>query len=232
MFKSIVTSVAAAALLGGSLQAAEVEVEVVNLMKGTYITPLLIAAHPEAERIFTVGTPASLSLQMVAEGGDISGVEADMQAAGADIVTDPAGGGLAPGAGTMTTLTTREGNTHLSVVAMLIPTNDGFIGFDDVKIPTEPGVYKFMVNGYDAGTEANDERFVEGAGAPGQPGIPGNPGGDLGTGGTGFDTQPEGYVHIHRGVLGDTNATGGPSDLDSRIHRWLNPVAAIIVTVK
>jgi hypothetical protein len=39
-------------------------------------------------------------------------------------------------------------------------------------------------------------------------------------------------VHIHRGNLGDTDITGGISDVDSRIHRWLNPVAKVTVTVK
>ena len=39
-------------------------------------------------------------------------------------------------------------------------------------------------------------------------------------------------IHIHRGILGDTNTSGGVSDLDSRVHRWLNPVARITVTVE
>ena len=39
------------------------------------------------------------------------------------------------------------------------------------------------------------------------------------------------YVHIHRGNLGDDDLTGGKSDLDNTVHRWLNPVARITVTV-
>ena len=38
-------------------------------------------------------------------------------------------------------------------------------------------------------------------------------------------------VHIHRGSLGDDDITGGKSDLDNTVHRWLNPVARITVTV-
>ena len=38
-------------------------------------------------------------------------------------------------------------------------------------------------------------------------------------------------IHVHRGVLGDTDAAGGNSDLDSRIHRWLNPVAKVELTI-
>jgi hypothetical protein len=38
-------------------------------------------------------------------------------------------------------------------------------------------------------------------------------------------------VHIHRGVLGDDDPSGGASDLDSTAHRWLNPVAKLVIEV-
>jgi len=63
-------------------------------------------------------------------------------------------------------------------------------------------------------------------------GIPADPGGSVATGGTGVVADIEGFVHIHRGVLGDNNTTGGLSDLKSTKHRWLNPVARAIITVK
>ena len=51
--------------------------------------------------------------------------------------------------------------------------------------------------------------------------IPGEQGGNNGTGGAGIDGPAENdVVHIHPGNIGE-------SDLDSRIHRWLNPVAEI-----
>ncbi|MEJ2468080.1 MAG: hypothetical protein P8Y51_03235, partial [Campylobacterales bacterium] len=59
-----------------------------------------------------------------------------------------------------------------------------------------------------------------------------DPGGIAGSGATGAAAFAEGHVHIHRGILGDTNATGGISDLDSRYHRWINPVAEVTVTVR
>ncbi|GAM59834.1 hypothetical protein JCM19232_167 [Vibrio ishigakensis] len=46
---------------------------------------------------------------------------------------------------------------YLSLGAMLLPTNDGFVGLDSWKIPSEAGTYRASLNGYDAGTEANDE---------------------------------------------------------------------------
>jgi len=41
----------------------------------------------------------------------------------------------------------------------------------------------------------------------------------------------EGNVHIHRNGLGDADINGGKSDLDATVHRWLNPVARLTVTV-
>ena len=213
--------------------AADITVEITNLTRGSYFTPLLVAAHPEGSRLFTSGTASSASLQAMAEGGDISGLVADLATLNATVATNPAGGLLAPGASTDTTINTdaTPGNTQLSVVSMVLPSNDGFIGLNAVTIPTEPGVYRFNVNAYDSGTEANDE--VVGSGVPGEAGYPA-PGPVLtssGTGGTGVNATVEGFVHIHRGVLGDTDATGGNSDIDATQHRWLNPIARVVITV-
>jgi hypothetical protein len=231
MLQQLIKSAAAAALLVGTLQAADVKVKVVNLTSGNYFTPLLVAAHPDTTRLFEFGSPASTSLQAMAEGGDISGLSDDLDAVGAYIVANPAGGLLAPGQSTTATLTTDHSNNSLSIAAMILPTNDGFIALNGWTIPKKPGTYHVYLDGNDAGTEANDE-IVNGAGAPGAPGIPADPGGHQGTGASGLAVTPEGFVHIHRGILGDQDPTGGVSDLDSSVHRWLNPIAEVIVTVK
>jgi len=118
----------------------------------------------------------------------------------------------------------------LSVAGMLLPTNDGFVGLNSVKLPMDNGMYAFYANGYDAGTEGNDERV--GSGAPGEAGFPAPPpivATGTGTGASGIQLEAEGYVHIHRNVIGDLDPTGGPSDINAAVHRWLNPVAKITV---
>ena len=222
------------ALASFQAQATQFTVDVQNLTQGIYFTPLLVAAHDSDTHLFEAGEAASASLQAMAEGGATAGLEADLDASSAQYSANPAGGLLAPGqsATTATIDTSASSNNYLSVVGMMLPTNDGFIGLDSYPIPTTPGTYTININGYDAGTEANDE-IVNGGGAPGVAGIPAAPGEDNGTGATGAagaDTNTS--VHIHRGVLGDTDATGGVSDLDSRIHRWLNPVARVTITVE
>ncbi len=230
--KSFVAGLAMVLFAATGAQAANFSVAITNLTQGIYFTPLLVAAHPAGNHLFEVGTMASANLQAMAEGGDISGLQTDLSALSADVVANPLGGNLGPGASTTATFTgTAMANTQLSIVAMLLPTNDGFVGLDALTVPTAPGTYTYYLNGYDAGTEVNNE-LVNGGGAPGVLGIPADPGGAQGTGGTGVaTTEGNTTVHIHRGNVGDTSATGGISDLDSRIHRWLNPVARVVITV-
>lgn len=226
------TLIAAGTLAATPAMAQNLDITLTNLTHNTYFTPLLITAHPGGNHLFQPGVAASAHLQAMAEGGDISGLATDMTAVGADNTENPAGGLLAPGSTTTFSIMTSNGNDHLSISAMLLPTNDGFVGLDDLPIPVTAGTYRYTLNGYDAGTEANDELIVSGGGTPGVPGIPADPTGNAGTGGTGVtSSEANSVVHIHRGVLGDTNASGGISDLDSRMHRWLNPVAELVITV-
>lgn len=212
--------------------ATQFEVEITNLSNAIYFTPFLVAAHTDGNNLFTVGQPASANLQAMAEGGDTSGLLDDVNAIGATVVDNPAAGLLAPASSiTFSMNTDGTSNDRLSLVSMLLPTNDAFVGLDAIAIPTEPGTYVFTVPAYDAGTEANDE-LITGGGAPGAAGIPADPGGLAGTGGTGAaTTDANATVHIHRGSLGDTDAAAGISDLDSRVHRWLNPVVRVTITV-
>jgi len=219
-------------LASGSLLAQEISLSITNLTNATYFTPLLIAVHDRQTDLFEPGVAASDHLQAMAEGGNISGLIDDVIAAGGDYVADPAGGLLAPGASAEAMIELRgHHNRQLSLVGMLLPTNDGFVGLDSFTIPRVRGTYTVYLNGYDAGTEANDE-IITGGGAPNTPGVPADPGGHAGTGGVasvGPDANPT--VHIHRGVIGDDDPTGGPSDLDARVHGWHNPVAKLVIRV-
>jgi hypothetical protein len=227
-----------AVLLVASISAApaanavDFDVQITNLTNSIFFTPFLVAAHPAGNNLFTAGQPASANLQAMAEGGNTMGLINDVTAMGATIVANPAGGFLSPASSTSFNMNTDgTSNDRLSIVAMLLPTNDAFAGLNAVEIPEMPGTYTFDVPAYDAGTEANDE-LVTGGGMPGVPGIPGDPSMLSGTGGTGAaDADANSNVHIHRGSLGDTDAMGGTSDLDSRVHRWLNPIIRVTITV-
>jgi hypothetical protein len=225
-----------ALLLSPAALAAEYDysIEVLNLTGGTYFTPLLVAAHPASTGLFTPGMPASANLRSMAEGGAIAPLAMDLMNAGAKTLENPAAGLLAPGASTRAVLQNLDAaNNRLSIVAMLLPSNDGFVALNAMPLPTQKGTYTYWLNAYDAGTEANNE--IRGSGAPGQPGMPVPPPleSKVGTGGTGVvGAQAEGFVHIHRGVLGDLDMSAGTSDINAAQQRWLNPIARVTVTVE
>lgn len=245
------------------VSAAEIKVTITNLTQGMHFTPRLLVAHEPAVSLFKVGTEASPQLQRLAEGGAIGAADDDdaddfgslLESDGvADLTAWQAFPGLVNPASSSAEYTfDTEDFPLLSMAAMLIPTNDAFVGLDSYAIPTEPGTYTVYLNAYDSGTEANDEinsaqttlTLVSGSfgGAPGAPGmaapdptqanlnagalgVTGSVDGDVYTPAAG-----EGAVHIHRNALGDTNTDGGISDLNPTVHRWLNPVAKVTITV-
>lgn len=227
MIKLMIGLLAAASLSSPLAMASnKITVEITNLTNALYYTPLLVSAHDRNTHIFQPGAAASTSLQAMAEGGDISGLVTDLSSLGANNVENPAGGLLAPGDSVTANLVVNRGNRYLSIAAMLLPTNDGFVGLDSLPIPKKRGSHTYYLSAYDAGTEANNE-IINGGGSPGTPGIPADPGANSGSGAsgvTGADHNTK--VHIHRGIVG-----GGSSDLDFAVHKWLNPVAKIVITV-
>lgn len=230
-----IAALSGAALLAFSANtfAADLAVKVTNLTQSIAFTPLLITAHDDSIKLFELGQPATSELQAMAEGGAIDGLVAVAESAGATNLVNVAEGPLPAGMSAMTDSFDTGDNGYLSLVAMLLPTNDGFVGLDSWPIPTVAGTYTIWLNGYDAGTEANSELVSETGGMPGTPGIPDAPLFEHGTGGTGVTADiPNGTVHIHPGNIGDEDETGGISDLTNNVHRWLNPVAKLEITVK
>ena len=151
MKKHIAAILIASALATSPAIAQDLSLKITNLTNGIYFTPFLVAAHDSSTHLFMEGSVASSSLQAMAEGGDISGLSTDVQAVGGNVVEDPAGGVLAPGANTSFNLMSNTGNTHLSLTAMLLPTNDGFVGADSIEVPTTAGTYTYYLTAYDAG---------------------------------------------------------------------------------
>lgn len=220
------------ATMSSASQAADLTIDIQNLTQGIYYTPFLVAAHTPNASLFEVGEAASAELQMMAEGGDVSALAGVVESVNGNIA-EIQGMLTAPSTTRTFSLTNDDGNSALSIVAMLLPTNDGFVGLDNWTIPTEAGTYTIYLNAYDAGTEANDE--IRGSGAPGEAGMPVPPPLEdlIGTGGSGVTTEEaNSTVHIHRGNLGDSMMDAGSSDINSTVQRWLNPVAKVTITVQ
>jgi hypothetical protein len=210
----------------------EYEVTVTNLTRGQRFTPILVATHKQGVRLFELGSPASPQLRTLAEEGDTGPLASLLLSMPEvkDVVTStpppPPSNLIEPGESITLRVETSGAFDHLSVAAMLIPTNDGFFALNGVEGPRSNNELILFSPAYDAGTERNDESCGS---IPG-PGFiecvtPENP---LGNGGGAMIDGGEGYVHIHAGIHG---VGGGlpTSDLNASLRDWRNPVAKITI---
>jgi len=188
-------------------------VTVTNVTRGQTFTPILVATHKAGLRLFELGQPASAELAIVAEEGDTAPLAAALAALPEvkDVVSS--GALLPPGESVTIRVGTQGTFDHVSLVSMLIPTNDGFFALNGVQGPRGRGMMRLFSAAYDAGSERNDELcgsipgpFFAECGGPGGGGMPG--GGE------------EGYVHSHAGIHGIGNLVAADRD-------WRNPVAQV-----
>ncbi|MGH1505907.1 MAG: spondin domain-containing protein [Acidimicrobiales bacterium] len=136
-------------------------VTIENLTAGQWLTPPNWAVHGRDASVFDRGAPASPGVQAVAENGGVPILAAELAAAldDAGLGTSgvaPADGPIAPG--DAVTFEVTASGEQLSIVSMLICTNDGFAGLDSKWLPRWSGDSRaFFLGAYDAGTERNTE---------------------------------------------------------------------------
>src|SRR5262249_2496327 len=132
------------------------EVTITNLTRGQQFTPFLVATHGAGVKLFELGKPASAELAALAEEGNPAPLAAARSAlAGTGQVVT--GNGLTnPGASVKLVIEGGGGFGFLSVAAMLIPTNDGFVALDSVPLPRDHQALAVTAPAYDAGSERND----------------------------------------------------------------------------
>ncbi len=204
-----------------------IQVEITNITHGSWFTPLLVVAHRAGVDLFEVGAAASEPLEKVAEAGDIADLQNLAEGFGATTAVanqTPLGPGQ-----TATVRLNAQAQHRLSIVGMILPTNDGFVGLDALRLRQLGSGRELYLNSYDAGTEINDELLIPGAGFN-LPGAPGDPGGHAGSGASGLTSvELNPHIHAHPGVVGDSDPAGGPSDFDSGVHRWQDPVARVVI---
>lgn len=186
------------------------EITVTNLTRGQSFTPILVTTHKAGVSLFTEGAPASPELALLAEGGNTAPLAAVLSTNPnvLDITTIP--GLLAPGKSVTVQVKMDDGFDHVSIAAMLIPTNDGFFALNGVRGPKGQKMLSFESPAYDAGSESNDELCAH---IPGP--VCGGEGASPNAGG-------EGFVHIHAGIH-------GIGDLSAADRDWRNPVVKITV---
>jgi hypothetical protein len=215
--------------LAGSPRTYEVTIELAT--GGQPLTPPLIATHEGDTDIFSVGQPASVGVQEIAENGNlaplIAALEADPKvshvvAAGAPLVPPES-----PMFGTFSdevtlTIQAGPGARFLSFESMLICTNDGFTGIDRLRLPNQVGdSLSVATASYDAGTEINTEDFADIV--PPCQALMGVSSGEPGTGMSDPALAEGGVIHHHPGIEGG-------ADLTQEVHGWTDPVTLVTIT--
>jgi hypothetical protein len=208
-------ALAAAALLipaAGSSPSGERtwDVTITNLTRpgSQPLSPPLFVVHSNRADIWSVGAVATHPVAAIAEDADNGPAEsAFAQLPGVNDVFTGVGGPIPPGGSRTYTVETSGQFDRLTVLTMLVNTNDGFTGLDSKHLLGRGGTRSVMA--YDAGSEVNNELtgFIPGP-------CCNHP----------FVRDPEGeLIRMHEGIT-------GRGDLAPATYGWSGPVARIQVS--
>lgn len=167
------------------------------------LSPPLVVVHSRRADVWSLGEIANHGVAAIAEDADNSVLESALpMVRGVRSVRTVPGGPIAPGASRTFTVESGDRADRLSVLTMLVNTNDAFTGLDAVHLRGHGATLR--TRAYDAGSEVNNERTTH---------IPGpccnNP----------FVRAPEGAViRMHGGIT-------GVGDLDPAVYGWTGPAA-------
>jgi hypothetical protein len=171
------------------------------------LSPPLFVVHAKKPHVWAVGRIASHPVAAIAEDANNAPAEAALdELRGVRDVFTGAGGPIPSGESRTYTVETHGRFNRLSVVTMLVNTNDAFTGLDSLRLGPHRLVRHRMA--YDAGSEENNELkgFVPGP-------CCGNP----------FVRAPEGaLIRMHDGIT-------GVGELDPDLYDWDGPAAKITI---
>jgi len=171
--------------------------------------PPVLAVHAPNFHIFRDGKQASYELGRIAEDAESTPL-LNMLSNTPRVYDYVMGDGVVfPGSSAEFMIEARVGFRQLSLVGMLVNTNDGFIGADGLRLPRSGSVMHYL-DAYDAGTEKNTEMKSD---IPGP--CCGNPG---------VRVPENKRVRTHDGIRG-----GG--DLDPAVWGWSGPAAKVTITL-
>jgi len=227
MSSSMMSSSPASSLSSSSMSSltpVKLSVIVTNLTGGQPLSPTAIVVHKPGFNAFSVGMPASVELEHIAESGNSDAFLDQATTNAATFTSGKADAGIPPGATATIMLETSvmdadKTQLRLTALSMLGNTNDGFTGLNSVDISHLAVGESMTIDtiSYDAGTEKNTESVAS---------VPGPA-----AGGEGFnlmrDDSPS-TVAMHSGIISKDD--GLSTSALTSINRWDNPVAKITIT--
>lgn len=191
-------------------------IEVTNLTNNQTLSPAAIVLHGNNYSPFVSGEMASSGLELLAEGGDNSEFLTEANENQYVISTVSGSGKVASGVTETIEITASDTAMKLSLVSMLVNTNDGFAAANSVDIGEIDlnQSMTFVGSVYDSGTERNDEAMNT---LPGQ-------------GGEGYNAMRDDrdFIAIHSGII--TMNDGLASSALDASHRFDNPAIKVVVT--
>ncbi len=212
-------------------------VQITNLTYSQPFAPAAVILHEPGFNAFEEGEPASMGIEIMAEGGDPSMVITEAMDSTDFLDAQNSGGILGPRSmGEELTLVVPELDAdalRLTVTTMLVNTNDGFTGLNAANVSNMAiGDSKtFMTVTWDAGTEANTETAAT---------MPGPAAGAAGGGGeaAGYDVARDDFadaVRLHQGVVTSANANdpsreGLSTSVLTEAHRFDFPTSRVVIT--
>ena len=171
------------------------------------LSPPLLVVHSNRADVWSIGDIASHGVAAIAEDANNAVLKSALTGfPGVRSVETGAGGAIPPGTSRSYTVETAGHYKRLSLVTMLVNTNDAFTGLDSLRVGERSAV--LMTAAYDAGSERNNELRSH---------IPGpccnNP----------FVRDPEGHpIGMHEGIT-------GRGELSPSTYDWTGPAARITV---
>ena len=193
------------------------EVTITNITRGQIISAPIVISHNKDFQLFSLGSPASAGLALLAEQGDPTDLVTELSGMHSVFTYESAAGGIAPGESVTVKIKTKKGYDLLSAAGMLVSSNDAFFAVRGVDVhKKDPMIME--ARAYDAGSELNSElcEYVPGPTTT-NPCLEDEVGHD--------PSASEGYVYIHSGIHGMV-------DLDPAQFDWQNPVATIMIQKK
>ncbi len=192
---------------GGNTSTYHITVENLTPAGSQPLSPVGVVVHGQRTDVWSVGYPATAAVAAIAEDAGVPlFVDTYAQTPGVDLATVGGAGPIPPGQSATFEIEARRGQ-RLSLVSMLVNTNDAFTGLDAVRLGN--GTHEYEVGAYDAGTEVNNELAAF---------IPGPVGGNGGV------RDPEGdVIQPHAGIVGQ------PGGIDPALYDWDDPAARITI---
>lgn len=171
------------------------------------LSPPLLVVHSSKADVWSAGEIASHGVAAIAEDANNAPLESALPAVdGVKSVATGAGGPIPSGATRSFAVETSGHFNRLSVLTMLVNTNDGFTGLDSAKLQGNGAAY--ATTAYDAGSERNNELTSH---------IPGPCCGHP------FVRDPEGaLIQPHEGIT-------GRGELNPALYDWDGPAARITI---